>query len=398
MKKLLNLIVIISIISSLFTTVSFADSREVIDVTGVTLSLNLTPGNSGQLTATVAPSTATNKEVTFSSSNTGVATVTGAFYNPEAGTTSITVNAIAAGNAVITATTADGNQTAVFNVTVTQPLVPTAALSADNSVKPESSFTVAVNLNNLEQNVYAEDLILSYDSSIFEYVSAAGANSNIQIIEEDKAASGKVRLIAANIGGVSGASTKILNLTFKVKAGVQNTTGTIAATQAKLGVAPDGTMIEAALGSKSIAIGNIEVVDNSALVAAISNGESLYDNAVVGTLPGQYPQGAKDAFGAAINAAKAVKDNQRATQSQVDSAVTALNSAVDTFKAAVMKQVSADLNKDGSIDVGDLAMVAYHYGKDSTGTDWATAKIADMNNDNKIDIMDLAYVASKLLE
>ncbi|MNI87990.1 Dockerin type I repeat protein [compost metagenome] len=60
--------------------------------------------------------------------------------------------------------------------------------------------------------------------------------------------------------------------------------------------------------------------------------------------------------------------------------------------------MSADLNKDGSVDVGDLAMVAYHYGKDSTGADWATAKIADMNGDHKIDIADLAYVASKITE
>ncbi|MGO4495300.1 dockerin type I domain-containing protein [Paenibacillus sp. 2RAB27] len=56
------------------------------------------------------------------------------------------------------------------------------------------------------------------------------------------------------------------------------------------------------------------------------------------------------------------------------------------------------MNKDGSINVGDLAMVAYHYGKNSNSTDWATAKIADMNNDNKIDISDLAVVASQILQ
>ncbi len=275
--------------------------------------------------------------------------------------------------------------------------VPTAALSADSSVKPGSSFTVGVSLNNLTQSVFAQDITLSYDSNVFDYVSAVGANNNVQIVTEDKATAGKVRLIAANIGGVSGASTPVLNVTFKVKAGVQNTTGTIAATQAKLGVAPEGTVIQAALSSKSIAIGKIDVVvDKTALTTAITNAQSLYDAAVVGTLPGQYPQAAKDALGIAINAAKAVKDSSSATQSQVDNAVTALNSAVDTFKAAVIKEVSADLNKDGIIDVGDLAIVAYHYGKDSTSADWAAAKMADMNNDNKIDIMDLAYVATKI--
>nr|WP_284646656.1 cohesin domain-containing protein [Paenibacillus chinjuensis] len=274
-----------------------------------------------------------------------------------------------------------------------------AALSADGSVRPESSFTVGVSLNNLEQRVYAQDITLSYDSSVFDYVSAGGAGSSIQLITEDKATAGKVRLIAANIGGISGASTPVLNLTFKGKAGVQNTTGTIAAAQAKLGAGPEGTVIQAALGSKSISIGMMEpIVDKTALTAAIENAQSLYDAAVVGTLPGQYPQAAKDAFGVAINAAKAVKDNPSATKPQVDSAAAALSSAVNTFKAAVIKEVSADLNKDGNVDVGDLAMAAYHYGKDSAGADWATAIIADMNGDNKIDIADLAYVASKIFE
>ncbi|UUZ80257.1 hypothetical protein LJK88_35815 [Paenibacillus sp. P26] len=60
-----------------------------------------------------------------------------------------------------------------------------------------------MNLDNLMQSVYAEDLTLTYDANVFDFVSAAGANSNIQIVTEDKATAGKVRLIAASIGGVS---------------------------------------------------------------------------------------------------------------------------------------------------------------------------------------------------
>ncbi|UUZ97094.1 dockerin type I domain-containing protein [Paenibacillus sp. P25] len=265
-------------------------------------------------------------------------------------------------------------------------------------MRPGSAFTVGVSLDNLTQSVYAEDLTLTYDANAFDYVSTAGANNNIQIVTEDKATAGKVRLIAASIGGVSGTSTPVLNLSFKVKAGVQNTTGNVATTQAKLGVAPEGTVIQAELGIKSIAVGKIEVVvDKAALTIAITNAQSLYDATVVGTPPGQYPQATKDVFGVAINAAKAVKDDSSATQSQVDSALTALASAVDNFKVAVIKEVSADLNKDGAVDVGDLALVAYYYGKNSASADWAAAKSADMNSDNKIDITDLAYVASKIL-
>ena len=271
----------------------------------------------------------------------------------------------------------------------------TAQITCPSSVQPAATFEVGVGISNPDQDVYAQDIILTYDADVIEYMSATGVNDNIKILQEDTSTAGKVRLIAANIGGLSETSNKIFNIIFKVKAGVENTTGNIAITSAKLGVAPEGTVIEAALDSKSIVIGHTEPgVDRTALIEAINNAQDLYDAAVVGTEPGQYPQEAKDALYAAINAAKAVKDDPSATQSQVDNAVTALNTAVQAFEAAVNK--SSDINDDGITDVGDLAIVAYYYGKDSTSEDWTTAKIADMNGDNKIDIVDLAYVASKI--
>jgi hypothetical protein len=94
---------------------------------------------------------------------------------------------------------------------------------------------------------------------------------------------------------------------------------------------------------------------------AIDNAQSLYDAAVVGTQPGQYPQEAKDALNTAINEAKAVRDDSSATQAEIDSAVAALNNAVDIFKAAVVEEATPDINNDGNINVGDIALVAYYY-------------------------------------
>jgi len=270
-----------------------------------------------------------------------------------------------------------------------------AVITCPSSVQPEASFEVGVGLANMDQEIHAEDITLTYDADVFEYVSAAGINDNIKILIEDTSATGKVRLIAANIGGLSGTNNNLFNVIFKVKAGVENVTGNIAITVAKLGSAPEGTVIEAAADSKDIVVlESVSVVDKTTLTATINNAQDLYDAAVVGTEPGQYPQEAKDELYAAINAAKAVRDDPDATQAQVDSAVIALNEAVDIFKAAVIK--SADINNNGVIDVGDLAIAAYHYGKDSGSTDWDEAKIADMNNDNLIDIADLAYIALKI--
>ncbi|PWW03310.1 Ig-like protein group 2, partial [Paenibacillus cellulosilyticus] len=86
-----------------------------VPVTGVTLNtsaLSLTTGGAtSTLTATVAPSNATNKNVTWSSDNTGVATVANGVVTP-----------VSAGTAHITVTTVDGSQTATATVTVTTPV------------------------------------------------------------------------------------------------------------------------------------------------------------------------------------------------------------------------------------------------------------------------------------
>lgn len=86
-------------------------------VTGITLSqttATLNPNNTLQLTATVSPSNASNKSVAWSSSNTSVATVS----------QNGLVTAMAAGEADITATAADGSGVkAVCHVTVKEKVV-----------------------------------------------------------------------------------------------------------------------------------------------------------------------------------------------------------------------------------------------------------------------------------
>ena len=90
-----------------------------VTVTGVTLNkteLTLETGGSETLTATVAPSDATNKNVTWKSSNTAVATV------DDNGK----VTGVAAGEATITVTTEDGGKTATCKVTVKAATVAVA--------------------------------------------------------------------------------------------------------------------------------------------------------------------------------------------------------------------------------------------------------------------------------
>lgn len=93
-------------------TLTLSATCSAIAVTGVSLnksSTTIVEGNTETLTATIAPSNALDKAVTWSSGTPGVATVN----------SSGVVTAVSAGNATITVTTHDGSFTANCTVTVT---------------------------------------------------------------------------------------------------------------------------------------------------------------------------------------------------------------------------------------------------------------------------------------
>ena len=105
--------------------------------TGVTLdeaTLTLAAGATGTLVATVAPDNANNKNVTWSSSNTAVATVS----------TAGLVTAVAKGTATITATTVVGGFTATCEVTVTQPVTSVALNKPSTSIEVGATETLTV--------------------------------------------------------------------------------------------------------------------------------------------------------------------------------------------------------------------------------------------------------------
>ena len=106
-------------------------------VTGVTLaptSATLTLGETETVTLipTVLPGDATDKSVTWSSSNEAVATVTDGV-----------VTAVAAGTATITVTTTDGAKTATCAVTVAAPAASTYTVTLKEGTEDATSWTIA---------------------------------------------------------------------------------------------------------------------------------------------------------------------------------------------------------------------------------------------------------------
>jgi beta-glucanase (GH16 family) len=149
-------------------SISFASSSTstTVAVTGVSLSsttASLTVGSTKQLTATIAPTNATNQAVTWSSSNTAYATVS----------SSGLVTAIAAGTATITVKTTDGSKTATCVVTVTSSTTKKKK-SAENSTGNEFSN------DNPGVNVYPNPLT---NGPLFVDLSALTGLSTIRVFD-----------------------------------------------------------------------------------------------------------------------------------------------------------------------------------------------------------------------
>ncbi len=144
-----------------------------VKVTGVKLNkteVTLTEGGTFQFVATVAPTNATNKKVTWKSSNTDVVDIDSGGL----------AGALKAGTATITATTEDGNFKAYCSVTVQ---------SASIAVK-------SVSLNKVETKLYVggtETLIatISPDNATNKAVTWSSSKSSVASVDKDGTISAK---------------------------------------------------------------------------------------------------------------------------------------------------------------------------------------------------------------
>ncbi|WP_440394780.1 cohesin domain-containing protein [Paenibacillus sp. SAF-054] len=69
-----------------------------------------------------------------------------------------------------------------------------------------------------------------------------------------------------------------------------------------------------------------------------------------------------------------------------------------TVKIKSGSAASGDVNGDGKVSVGDLAMIAAKYGMDSTSPNWNDVKHLDLDGSGSIDVADLSIVAKKMIE
>lgn len=163
----------------------------IVPVTGVKLnksSTTIAVGGSEKLTATVEPSNATNKTVTWESDKTGVATVDGG-----------TVTAKSVGTANVTVKTGDGNKTAKCAVKVTD-----AVKSVTISGTPQVGQTLTADVTPAGATVTYEWQQAAADSGPFEAI--GGATGKTYVLTESE--NGKyIKVKVTGTGSYTGSQT-----------------------------------------------------------------------------------------------------------------------------------------------------------------------------------------------
>ncbi|GAF08540.1 hypothetical protein JCM16418_2622 [Paenibacillus pini JCM 16418] len=229
----------------------------------------------------------------------------------------------------------------------------TATLTGPSSAYPETSIDLPIGVLNPVNGFTALDVIVHYDPSKLDVATSPNGDGTLSLADSAVTSSrdglgllasgvkpdqGLIRIIMGSAGAqhaVTG-SGELLKLHVKLKANLPDGKTDISLSDFQVSLDGTSSTLDTTAATWSI---EVKSTDRTALSTAINSAQSLYDQAVVGSNPGQYPADAKSALQQAITAASAVRNNAAATQQELNNAITALTNAVNIFKNAVNPSV-----------------------------------------------------------
>ena len=259
-------------------TVKAEQKPEVVKVQSVSLNKNnveLKVGGTENLVATVNPSNAANKNVTFSSDNKEVATVD----------MSGKVTARKAGSAVITVTSEDGNKTASCKVTVANPsqpaqIIPVKNINLDSYyIELRCDKTVKLNADTLPANATNKEIIWKSGDDSVATVDKDGNITGVKV--------GSTNIIASTADGTCNAycfvnvnnnSKPVISSAWLNNYWQQMNIGDQC--QLKLFTSPNSSEVEINWTSSDE---NVVKVDKNGLVTSVGSGNASVTATVEGT-------------------------------------------------------------------------------------------------------------------
>jgi DNA/RNA endonuclease YhcR with UshA esterase domain len=244
-----------------------------------------------------------------------------------------------------------------IKVTPAGPASPNAAiLTGPASSYAGSAVDLAVGVKNITYGFTTGSIVVQYDPNVLDFATKANTDGTLSLAETAVASTwegtgilatgvkpdkGQILVIVGSTGtdhAVNGTGP-LLTLHGTLKSSAPAGTTTVALTGFDVSTDGASSVLDITQASWHI---EVKTADRTALVTAIQQAQNLYDNAVVGSAPGQYPAAAKAALQHAITAASVVRDNTSATQEELNAALAALDAAVNTFRNAVNPSAPVD--------------------------------------------------------
>lgn len=328
--------------------------------------LALEVGKTGTLEAKVEPSDATNKNVTWSSSNPEVATVDNGV-----------VTAVSAGEAIITVTTEDGTKTATCKVTVNAPqTVPVTGVTLDKTsldLKTGDNTTLTATVN--PESATNKDVtwisdkpeIAAVEGGTVTAKAAGTAIIAVTTIDGGKIATCKVTVTPKTVPvsgiQVQGAASIYVGDTTKLTATVTPTNATnqkvtwSSNNESVATVGTDGTVTAVSAGTATITataqdgsgisgscVVTVQQADTTALKAKVTEAQALLDKTEVSAQNGTdippmknwVVQKQKDDLQKAVNTANgALRQSTLTSQNTVNDAYRDLQTALNAFLNAM---------------------------------------------------------------
>ena len=250
MKKIKIIQLLITAVVLLF--IGCKQEKVPIAVTGVSLShttLNMIEGDSQVLSATVSPSNAENKSVSWTSSNSSVASVQDGV-----------VTAYKAGSATIAVKTADGGKTATCEVTVNARVYPVSGVALD---KTSATLT--------EGDELTLTATVNPDNATNKNVTWTSSNSSVASVSNGKITALKAGKVTITVQTADGGKTATCEVTVNAK--VYPVTGvTLDKTSATL-TEGDELTLTATVNPDNATNKNVTWTSSNSSVASVSNGK-----------------------------------------------------------------------------------------------------------------------------
>lgn len=310
---------------------------------------------------------------------------------------------------VITAVDTSGNESEASVISLIPGTEISILVSAPSVVRSGEIFSVTLDVSAERTDIYAVQAGLEYDASHFRYSGYDDSESSVEVVHVDDSSEGMIFVYAASTDNapITGSGNRIIKLIFKAEEVNEGYTGWFRVIRAMAGTS-SGAQIPVSANSVQISIvpkilpevSDIRIkAGNESLTLYWKDPENADFKKVIITVNGnvvyEVDKGVQQMYiGGLVNG--------QVVTVRIQTEDEAGNRSEGVIITGI-PGIPGDLNYNGVIDAGDLAVAVYHYMVREGDPGWDRAKYCDVTGtdgepDGIVDMLDITFIAYKILE